>query len=519
MVVSPRSRFVTTLRLMACALALIAVAVVFTTSAMRVGYPFENEWLEGGTLLHVQRILDGDGLYVEPSYSYVAYPYGPVYFYACAAMAAIVGPGFVPLRLVSLGASLGTVVLIVLLIRRRTGRLDAAIIAVGLYAATYRLSGEWFEIARVDALFLFLFMAAVYLLGTGSSRRSQVLAGVLLALSCLTKQTLAVLAAPLMLWMIIDDWRRAVRVGATAAVTFAGGTALFMVLSDGWFWYYVVTLPSRHGLFDRPDLWFYFRFWWEDILRPLPILSLLVAGFAVISLAARETRRAGLFEFSLLIGCLAVSWVGRLNVGFHNVLLPAYAGLATLLGQGLGWLLERDSAHRSRLTAVAVPAILVMVMVQLVLLRFDPRDCLPTQADREAGYALVDRLANMPGEVVVSAHPYLLMLAGKPVHAHQPAFMTFIGGFGGETDELGRAELANMRQDIAAKRYSTIILDGPKKAGASAWFVPLEGHYRLAERVFDDPGVFMPVTGATRQPTFILVPDTASTGGEPLPGR
>jgi len=480
--------------------------VVFATSAARVPYPYENEWLEGGTLLHVHRILNGEEIYCQPSYAFVAYPYGPVYFYACAALSAIIGLGFTPLRLVSLAASAGTVLLIFLLVKSRSRRLDVALIAAGLYAATYVLSGTWFEVARVDALFLFFFIAAAFLLGTRSARWPDVAAGLLLALSCLTKQTLAVLAGPLMLWLAVEDWRRALRVGATAAAAFAAGTALSMVASDGWYWYYVVTLPSRHGLFDRSDLWFYLRFWWEDILRPLPILALLVGALTVTRLVARQTRRAVMFELSLLVGALAVSWVGRLNVGFDNVLMPAYAGLAIVLGLGLGWLLGEGRVMGPRPVALTVPVALGLVIAQLVALRFDPRQCLPSDADRQAGQALVEKLADMPGEVVVSAHPYLLLLAGKPTHAHQAAFMTFLGGFGGGTDALGRAVLDEMAGDIAAKRYSAIILDGPSKPGASSWFVPLEGHYRLAGEVFDDPEVFMPVTGAPRQPRYILVP-------------
>ena len=502
------AKLTTYLCVVACTVALIAIVLVFATSGARIGYPFENEWLEGGTLLHVKQILDGHGLYVEPTYSFVAYPYGPVYFYISAALSAIFGLGFVPLRLVSYLASAGTVFLIGLLVRKRTGRLDAAIIAAGLYAATYRLSGEWFEIAKIDSLFLFFFVAAAYLLGTTSSSRSQIAAGVLLALSCLTKQTLAVLAAPLMFWVLIDDWRRGLRVGGVAAAVFIGLSSLSMIASDGWFWYYVVTLPSRHGLFDRPDLWFYFRFWWDDVLRPLPIASFLALVYSITMLAKRESRRTDLFAFSLLAGALLVSWIGRLNVGYANVLMPAYAGLAIFLGQGIGRLMNETSAHRSRLRPIGVAAVLLLVTIQLVLLRFDPRECLPTRADRLAGHELVARIAEMPGEVVVSAHPYLLHLAGKPVHAHQAAFMTFIGGFGGEPDALALAELARLEQAVAAQRFSAIILDGPKKPNADSWFVPLEGHYSLDSRIYDDPKVFQSVTGAPRQPRYLYLPNS-----------
>ena len=35
--------------------------------ALRVGYPFDLEWMEGGMLLHADRVLKGEGIYVPPS--------------------------------------------------------------------------------------------------------------------------------------------------------------------------------------------------------------------------------------------------------------------------------------------------------------------------------------------------------------------------------------------------------------------------------------------------------------------
>lgn len=151
-------------------------------------------------------------------------------------------------------------------------------------------------------------------------------------------------------------------------------------------------------------------------------------------------------------------------------------------------------------------ATLLLLGGQLVLLRFDPRRCLPTAADRAAGEELVARLRSMDGEVVVSAHPYLLALAGKPTHAHQVAITELIGGFGGEADDHGRRLLAGLAEDVGRRRFSAIILDGPRKPGATDWFVPLEGTYRSGGSLLDDPEVFMPVTGAPRQPRFLLVP-------------
>jgi hypothetical protein len=258
----------------------------------------------------------------------------------------------------------------------------------------------------------------------------------------------------------------------------------------------------------RTDL----AFPYQDLLRPLPILSGLVLLLVARALA-RPGRRELFLPLAATLGMLATAWVGRLNAGFDNVLMPAHAGLALLLGLGLGPLLaDTDAGRVTGWRAAAAPAALALLAGQLLLLRFDPGRCLPTAADRAAGYALVERLRGMEGEVVVSAHPYLLAMAGKPTHAHQVAITELVGGFGGRGDEHGRRLLEQLAADVARRRFSAIILDGPKKPGASEWFVPLAGHYRFAGALFEDPAVFMPVTGARRQPRWLMVPAPPGAG-------
>ena len=45
----------------------------------RWDYAFDLEWMEGGMLVHVDRLRQGQGLYVEPSADFVPYIYPPLY--------------------------------------------------------------------------------------------------------------------------------------------------------------------------------------------------------------------------------------------------------------------------------------------------------------------------------------------------------------------------------------------------------------------------------------------------------
>src|SRR6476619_1878667 len=67
-----------------------------------VNYPFQLEWLEGGTVDVIQRVVTGRGIYVEPSLEYVPYVYMPLYYWLAALVTEVVGIGLLAPRLVSL---------------------------------------------------------------------------------------------------------------------------------------------------------------------------------------------------------------------------------------------------------------------------------------------------------------------------------------------------------------------------------------------------------------------------------
>ena len=107
----------------------------------RLRYPFDLEWIEGGMVNQVQRLLQGQSMYVAPSINYVPFLYPPVYFYFSALAALLFGIGLFPLRLVSFIASLVSFTTIFLIVRAETKNDWAAILSTGLFAATFRVTG------------------------------------------------------------------------------------------------------------------------------------------------------------------------------------------------------------------------------------------------------------------------------------------------------------------------------------------------------------------------------------------
>src|ERR1700760_1600007 len=175
---------------LAAALAgLVAIGAYLFVALSRLDYPFPLEWLEGNSLVEVHRILAGQPLYPAPTVGHVPDGYSPLYFAVSAAVARVAGVSYLSLRLVSLVSSLACFAVLARLVQRETRSAAAGTAAAGVFAATYFASGTWFDVARVDSLFLALSVGGLYaarhMRGTGGA----IVAGVLLAAAALTKQT------------------------------------------------------------------------------------------------------------------------------------------------------------------------------------------------------------------------------------------------------------------------------------------------------------------------------------------
>src|SRR5947207_1806938 len=86
--------------------ALAFIAAFGGTGVLRAIYPYPIDGIEPGSLDVVDRILDGQAIYGPPSLDYVPMIYGPLYFYASAAVAALTGSDLMGLRLVAWVSSL-----------------------------------------------------------------------------------------------------------------------------------------------------------------------------------------------------------------------------------------------------------------------------------------------------------------------------------------------------------------------------------------------------------------------------
>ena len=70
--------------------------------AGRAGFPLDLEWMEGGMLIHAQRLAAGQGIYVKPTLDFVPYLYTPLYPALLALLSFVLPLGYLLGRVVSL---------------------------------------------------------------------------------------------------------------------------------------------------------------------------------------------------------------------------------------------------------------------------------------------------------------------------------------------------------------------------------------------------------------------------------
>jgi hypothetical protein len=479
--------------LLACGAAFFLAYVGIALARWR--YPYELEWMEGGSLLHVQRVLHGQSVYGPPSVRFTPFIYTPLYYYASAAVAWFLGPRLSTLRLVSIFGSFVAFWAAYRLVVAETKARWPGIVAACLLAATFRLSGAWLDLARVDALFLGLLLAAlVCVRGTTSSRRA-VAAGVLFGAAFLTKQE-ALLPSLAVLPFL---WRRSPRIAGSYAASMAAvigvATVALQYASSGWFLQYTLWLPTQHQLASGNVL----GFWTHDLVRSVG-LAVAIGVAALVALRA-ESRR---FYVPVVIGLVLSSYTARLHTGgYDNVLLPSYAGIAVAFGIGC-YVLTHPPERARRVARV----VFVVAIAQFVLLAYNPLAQIPSAADARAGDRFVADLRSLPRPVYLPGHSWLLERLGQPTTAHAGAIGDILrGDAGGSNRHLAR----ELRRLVAEQRFGAIVVDSPRELS----YLPRNvGRYYCAAQRIRHRDFPKPRTGTRALPSRVWIPRPAD---DPIP--
>jgi hypothetical protein len=487
---SPRWRAPAT-RTVVSVVAGLFILIYLVVALVRLRYPFELEWIEGGMVNHVEQVRTGLPLYGAPSVSFTPNIYTPLYYIVAAAVSVFTGTGFVALRLVSIAASIALLLALAKLAHRETNDPLAAVVAAGLFAACYRISGAWLDIAREDTLCLALLFWGLVVARDARTWRRGVVAGLLVTLAFFTKQVALLPAIAVVPFLLVARRGRAPVIAYAA--TIAGGIGVTSVILDritqGWFGFYIWTLPQEHQVASNS----YVGFFTDDLVKPLAIA--MVVG--VVGLVAMRRRRSAGFAFHLIVGAalIGAAYSARLHTGgYDNVLLPAYAEIAVLFAIGLHRLLQLPT--RTWLAVLAA----VLCLVQFGRLAYNPVAQLPSRADVDLGNQTIAALRQLPQPVYMPGHPWYLAEIGQPTSAHASAIGDVLRAGGTE----GQALANELWQAVAEHRYASIVVE----SATGYTYLPdnLCRYYEAAHPLLASGEVLNPITGTMTGPGEVWLP-------------
>ena len=457
-------------------IALIPVAILCWALALRAGYHYDLEWMEGGMLCHALRIARDQPLYGPPSVDFIPFLYTPFYPWLVAKLGGAAGIGYTLGRAISLVSFVGTLLLGYSFARKGGGSRATAALVPGITAAAFVPTGAWFDLARPDTLFMFLVTAGLFVGFWGRKRPVFVVAaGLLMVLAFFTKQTASPFMVGLGFVLLILSWRAALLYGATLAVF--GLPALYLInrATDGWFWTYVFKLHQQHDFYPLRAF----------VGSPFRLLLLVGPGLLLVPWALHRRRNSELtFAVMLaLLGAVAACVGFGTQWAFTNAFIPGVFFPAVAIATAAGRLTFADQSMRPpRMRPPVVYLLLACTLVTATGIalpwasrRFpksiglpadeptalDLRRFVPTPRDSDEGNALIAKLASTSGEVMVPFHPFYAHLAGKRTYVHRMGVM-----------DVGRAGLGAPRglgAAIAEKRFSLIVMDDKLDGTLQQW--------------------------------------------------
>jgi hypothetical protein len=463
-------------------------ALLGRTWALRVPHPYDLEWMEGGMLLHGLRVMQGLPLYVQPSGDFIPFIYPPLYAWLLGLLGQVVGLGYPLGRSLSALGTLAAAGALAAALRLEGAPRLLAVAGAALYLSGYDETGAFYDLVRIDGLFMGLLGWALVAGRAGRWRA----AGLALTLAFAARHTAAVFGLPL----ILHAWRAgglpaARRFGAWSVLPAVAFTGLMQLEGDGLFLTYLLGVPGAHPLVAERLA----KTPWELILA-LPACAALLGATAAL-----RARPGPGSRYWLEVGALAllISAFSRAHHGgYVNVLMPGLWALA--MGGSLGAL-----ALARRWPGLTVPVALALG-AQLLAGGWDPARYAPGPTDRAEGDRLVARLAAIDGEVLAPWSPWLPVQAGK-----QPGFHLIALWDISDHDGPLKAASAAVDAELEAGRWAAVLTSTDKLGHG------LKRGYTTGPRVAPKGQAMKPRTGWNVRPQQLWLRRGADDGGASAP--
>lgn len=408
------------------------IALVLLVMVLRVGFPLELEWMEGGVMHQAHRFAHGQPLYPEPSRDFVPFLYTPLFAIVLGSLGKIFGISYALGRVLSIISCVAIGWAIWTAVAQEGKPAAHRIAAVGLFAAGYVFTFRWLDLARPDTMAMALCSwALVVLRGAKGSHRKAALAGLLMALSFWTKQTAATFVIASGVGALLVAPRQLPAYALTIAVVDGGGVLLGNAMTDGRLWHYIYELHQTHAFnqerFEQKT--------WGMFLHagPFVLLALVVALAALARRLKSSTTRLGDACGPLYWGLMAGTGLLVSALGYStqwaepNAFIPGVMMGAVVLGV----VMPSEGRLASVVTALTALQLLFSVAVEPMYQPIQSHGwgalaesyrwqrwarTVPSTQQRSNAAALREDIASASGPVFALQRPWWALLAGGEGH-------------------------------------------------------------------------------------------------------
>ena len=426
----------------------------------RLFYPYDLEWMEGGMLVHAQRIQQGKGLYVQPSSEFIPFIYPPLYAEVLADVGEFFALDYWLGRGISVLATLATCVASIWLLRLEGLSWGLAIVGGALFLEGYEDCGTFYDLTRADAAMLScVAWSALFL-----RLKRYPFSGLLLWMAFLFKHNAAIFGIPFALWLWkTENWKSALLFGLWSAIPALMSVGYLQWSTEGYFLTYLLEVPSHHPMVGDRLLWLseyemwhangillslmwlgYSRHLWKEGAQKSAIALLLSFLMAAAMTQISEKGYPPLLQipgaeripFAILLWIIFASAFLRRN-WFNQLTMHQQFWMGCTLTAVVFSAIMRG--HHGGYTNVLMPGIWALSLVcvlwlaqqkwprwliaGLICLQFwwgqwDPSKYIPTNADKLEGDRLVALLEKEAGPIWIPHSPWLAVQAGHQPYTH-----------------------------------------------------------------------------------------------------
>ncbi len=353
-------RFVRHLITFYCLAHILFLAWLFVN---HVRFPLLLDLMEGTVLQHVERAAAGKFVYPEPTAEYVPLAYNVGYYLLAVPFTSVFGVNLATLRLVAILGTVISGIIVGLAVHQQTRSRWWAFVAVGLFAAAYRVMDAYLDTAHSDSWLLCSALLGTCILDRRRSLGWSLVGVAVLASAFWFKQHGAIFTIGGVLYVTFrDGWRRAMPCWVLAALL---GPVSYLLLGPALFGpryhYFTWTVPAQWSTLNPRTLYVYFGF----VAISYPLLS-TVAAFSWARTVIVEKGRFGAWHAQAVSAMLTGAMAAMDNGCSFNVFIPMGTWFIILGSIGLA-----DLASSPRWRRFGAPW--CALGVTLAVFVYDPR--------------------------------------------------------------------------------------------------------------------------------------------------